>query len=494
MSPPPEQILPNSDDSSSKDEISSGSESANSPLPATPEKRKSRWTKGGVAEEADDSTFSQDAPPPTSFTPPPGSDVVPRKILTPVHHFMAGSRRALWGDLANVTQPPRVYVDGRSIFREISSVTQLRRGDHCMTTLNMLRCLSPQVDYLVSLAGSLELLHCYHHFIMLDDVAVVDAYGVPRNKEGQIATIVEYSNTMPEFYEEVRVLSLNSWLHFPKHLIQQVCLGKAHCHRVPLADYGDMPHIFRIEERLSEEERERIVRDSERLLEDHPTYNMFWANCEHTTNMVSGAKKFTSPEVHFMFWSLFRYLLTLVGLAFLHFLTLRCYSRYCLQDFQWTLGAYYACTALPVLLQILVQFSRMAWNMVSCYLQNLISKDDLYHLLLKELCRAIFNGVLALGFLVWAPDFWHFKEGRLALSVAVVFAYYASDMVYALMAQVVTRLLMNNHGKYWLIGGSCLTREQELEVKAQALSEKTQALSKTGLGQKAPRRKAQKMA
>ncbi|CAE8633497.1 unnamed protein product [Polarella glacialis] len=149
MSPPPEQILPNSDDSSSKDEISSGSESANSPLPATPEKRKSRWTKGGVAEEADDSTFSQDAPPPTSFTPPPGSDVVPRKILTPVHHFMAGSRRALWGDLANVTQPPASQYD-------LAAATWWPKGVGGTVTINYEKDSTTYEDLKATLIDSLN--------------------------------------------------------------------------------------------------------------------------------------------------------------------------------------------------------------------------------------------------------------------------------------------------------------------------------------------------
>ena len=57
------------------------------------------------------------------------------------------------------------------------------------------------------------------------------------------------------------------------------------------------------QERLSEEQRERIVRDAEKLIENPRAYNIFWANCEHTTNLVSGKQQFTSPEVHFFIWT-----------------------------------------------------------------------------------------------------------------------------------------------------------------------------------------------
>jgi len=335
-----------------------------------------------------------------------------------------------------------------------------------MITLNVLRCLSPSVDYMVSLMGSLELFHLYHHFTILEDVAFVDECGVPRTKEGEIATIMEYSNTIPEFYEEVRVKSFGSWTSFPSVLVKQL-LQKAQCHRVPLADYGDMPHIFRMEEKLSEEERERIVADAERLLANAPKYNIIWANCEHTTNMVSSKQQFTSPEVHFFIWSVCRYILTILGLAFLHFVTMKCYSRYCLQYPFWALGAYYTCTAMPVLAQIIVQYGRLAWTVMSSYWQNVISRNDLYHLLIKELCRAIFNGAMAFGFLLWAPDMLQFAGGRypVSISIAIVFAYLASDTIYALLAQVVTRLIMARHGHWWLHGGSDLKWEEELLSK-----------------------------
>ncbi|CAE7196336.1 unnamed protein product, partial [Symbiodinium pilosum] len=319
-----------------------------------------------------------------------------------------------------------------------------------MITLNVLRCLSPWVDYLVSLMGSLELFHLYHHFVILDDVDHVDEFGVPRTQEDHIVDIMEYSNTVECFIEEVRVKTFGAWLSLPRVLVQ-TALNKARCHRVPLADYGDMPHIFRMEEKLSNEQRERIVRDAVNLIENQINYNILWANCEHTTNLVSGKQQYTSPEVHFFIWSVVRYVLTLLGLASLHVVTMRCYSRYCLHYPVWALAAYYTCTALPVLAQIVVQFGRMAHTVATSWRKSLISRSDVYHLVVKELCRALFNGALAFGFLVWAPDFLKLADGRypLQISIGIVFAYLGSDAVFALLAQVATRILVQTKGHFW---------------------------------------------
>jgi len=428
-----------------------------------------------MANTEEDELSKPGVPPPKTFEPPPGSKVKPRKILSPIHHYLARSRKPFWAsDDLVATRPPRIYVDQKSVFREIASVTQLRQGDHCMITLNVLRCLSPWVDYLVSLMGSLELFHLYHHFVILDDVSHVDEFGVPRTKQDEIVNIMEYSNTMEGFVEEVRVKTFGAWLSLPK-VILQTLLNKAHCHKVPLADYGDMPHIFRMEEKLSSDDRERIVRDAEQLIDKQIHYNIFWANCEHTTNLVSGKQEYTSPEVHFFIWSVVRYILTLLGLATLHVVTMRCYSKYCLQYPVWALAAYYVCTALPVLAQILVQFGRMAHTVAMSWRESLISRSDVYHLLVKELCRAIFNGAMAFGFLVWAPDILKFADGRypVQISIAIVFAYLASDAVFALLAQIVTRILVQTKGHFWLIGGGDHTWEEEQLIKANAVAHKS---------------------
>jgi len=144
-----------------------------------------KWAKGSCH-------FFSGVPPMTSFDAPPGSNVMPREIPTPVHHFINGSRKAHWRQQA--TLPPRIYVDQLTIIREVSHVTDLRRGDHCMITLNILRCVSPTLDYFVSLLGSLEMFNLYHHFIIMDDVVSVDKNGVPLTADGKIATILEFQH------------------------------------------------------------------------------------------------------------------------------------------------------------------------------------------------------------------------------------------------------------------------------------------------------------
>jgi len=155
--------------------------------------------------------------------------------------------------------------------------------------------------------------------------------------------------------------------------------------------------------------------------------------------------------------------------------TMRCYSKYCLQYPVWALAAYYVCTALPVLAQILVQFGRMAHTVAMSWRESLISRSDVYHLLVKELCRAIFNGAMAFGFLVWAPDILKFADGRypVQISIAIVFAYLASDAVFALLAQIVTRILVQTKGHFWLIGGGDHTWEEEQLIKANAVAHKS---------------------
>jgi len=343
-----------------------------------------------------------------------------------------------------------------------------------MITLNILRCVSPTLDYFVSLLGSLEMFNLYHHFIIMDDVVSVDKNGVPLTADGKIATILEYSNTLPEFWEEARVHSLGSWIMFPISACK-LLLRKAKCHRVALADYGDMPHIFRVEEKLSDEDRSRIVSDAEKLLIDHPRYNILLANCDHTTNMVSGKRQFTSPEVHFMLWNVMRYSLTLIGLVLLHVLLVGCYKKACIEHPMWALCAYYTFTAVPVMLQSLISYGRMAWTLRCNYIENMLSRDDLYHLLLKELFRVIVVGGFAVCVMTLMPFILRQSGGTLytiSMSFVMVFAYMGSDIVFSLLAQLSVRLLLRCFGRFWLHGGSPLTREEEQKLKANSAAKK----------------------
>jgi len=187
-----------------------------------------RWTVGS------NSVAFSGLPPVTFFEAPLGSNVIPKQIFTPVHHFANGIRKANWRQEAKL--PPRVYVDQLTIIREVSHVTDLRHGDHCLITLNCLRCVNPKIDYFVSLLGSLEIVNWYHHFIIMDDVVSVDTNGLPLTHDGKLATICEYANTLPEILEEVRVASRGSWTLIPLQAFKSF-MWKAKCRRGALADY-----------------------------------------------------------------------------------------------------------------------------------------------------------------------------------------------------------------------------------------------------------------
>jgi hypothetical protein len=96
-----------------------------------------------------------------------------------------------------VESMPMLYMDGKTIIREVFDLSSMRRGDHCLIALNLFQSMSKHLDALVSLLGSWELISLYHHFIVMDDVCSVDLNGVPLRADGRPVTIGEFSNTVP---------------------------------------------------------------------------------------------------------------------------------------------------------------------------------------------------------------------------------------------------------------------------------------------------------
>jgi hypothetical protein len=366
---------------------------------------------------------------------------------------------------ATVLWHPRVYIDHQTIIREVSDKTQLRKGDHCLTTLNIFRCVHPQLDYFVSLLGAFELFHYYSHFVVLDDVDHVDNNGIPRTKGSDIVTIFDHSHTLMETYEECRGLSQASLWRFPMIAGRFLAVRSNRPNRKSLAEYGDMPHLFRVEEHLTDDDRERIVEEAERVLEDHyalfPEENFRVSNCDASVRKG----EVLSASVTYLLWNMFRLGLAFVGLAFLHFMIVKCYSHYCLISPVWALVTYYTFTIMPVALQAGIQFSKLARNVSRSYLANLLSRDDLYHLLLKELCRSFFGGGLAVFVFYHAPAVARRSSYPAIVSLAAAFAYMFSDMLYCFLAQGVSRFLVLTVGRFWLIGGGPLSYEQEKDRK-----------------------------
>jgi hypothetical protein len=389
-------------------------------------------------------------------------------VWIPVDDFAAGKRRTKWAGskIKKVPVPPRLYVDNRTIIREVGHIGELRRGDHCLIPVNMIRGLSPTIDTLYSWMGSLECVYFYHHFIMVDDVDRLDDQGIPRSREGNMAEIIEYGNTFREAVEEVRVTSNGRWLRFPgcafKFLTQ-----KCKMHRLPLADYGDNPHIYTVVETRTTEDRERIVKDAMDMVAHPKRYHFLFNNCEHVTELAANGK-FTSPEVHFLLWNGLRLMLYVVGLFFLNFIAGCCFSKYCVTYPLRALVAYHVCTSIPVVLQALITYVLVARSLSQHYKRKLLEDDDFWHLMGKELARAVVSGggaTLAISFMPITVSesryFWTF-------CAICAFAYLASDLIYNLFCHAVMRLvLIPVWGKVWLINLSGSRRSASGRTKAE---------------------------
>ena len=88
-----------------------------------------------------------------------------------------------------------LYVDKQTIIHQVFEVDgtfpALRRGDHCMTPLNLAQGVSAILDKIVDTVAGLEVTPYYHHFVVLDDVADLAA--------GEEAHVAEYTNTPDDF-------------------------------------------------------------------------------------------------------------------------------------------------------------------------------------------------------------------------------------------------------------------------------------------------------
>lgn len=139
----------------------------------------------------------------------------------------------------------------------------------------------------------------------------------------------------------------------------------------------------------------------------------------------------------------------------------------------WALVAYHAFTVAPVALQAGVQFSRSTRSISRSYFGSLLSRDDLYHLLLKESFRSFLGGGLAVYALSQAPDIARHWNYPVMLSIGIVFAYMFSDMLYCFVAQCVSRLLVIMLGRFWFIGGGSLSYKQEQNRENKGIGKKT---------------------
>jgi len=380
-------------------------------------------------------------------------------VWTCTDEFVHQRRKCSWAQQAKgrfaAAMPPRLFVDYTTLISEVPALHELRRGDHGLIAINVVRCLSPALDRLVSFAGSVELTYVYHHFTMMDDVCYVDDFGVPRTHTGNPAEILEYSNTIPEIWEEVRQGVSGAWYQLP--LVMARCMfDKAHCHRVALADYGDSPNLYVVCEHLDEARRQRVYANALRLEANAEKYNMWTNNCEHTANLIH-KEQFTSPNVHFLLGACFRTLLCFLSFFFLDLIAVSCDSGICLPVPAWVTAAFLALAALPMGVQAATRFVKAVKSFNRHRAESLINHNDYWHLLAKELARMVVSGGGAVTLASAMPKvvlYTRYRYFTLACMVCT-FAYVVIDMLFNLLAHSTMRLVfLPLFGKVWLIEGS----------------------------------------
>lgn len=382
---------------------------------------------------------------------------------TPTDDFVSQKRKTRWGQQSQqpnqaLVAPPRVYLDHTTLIREVYDVTALRRGDHCLTSLNPMRIVSPTLDYLISILGSMELSYFFHHFIIVDDVDHIDEQGVPRTADGKLVDIVEYSNTPSEAFAEINILSggnifQGNVLRIPG-VIWRFMFNKASCHRAALADYGDTQHIYKVVEQPTAEQRERVVTKALELTTQYQPYNIMLNNCEHAAmHMRTGEKR--SYNVELGLWCCFRLILCCVGLIFLNSIASVCHERLCLNYPLGALFAYHFFTSVPTGLQVVITYAKLHKSIWRQYLEGLIDRDDCYHLLAKELARVIVVGGLTILTISLMPRMINDTSCFYMACFLCVYAYWTSDLIYNFLAQCVMRfILLPRFGRVWLIGNT----------------------------------------
>jgi len=377
---------------------------------------------------------------------------------TPTDDFVDLRRKSSWcrdGSSAKAL-PPRVYIDNKTLIREVQDLSKLKRGDHCVIALNVLRATTPLGDWAISWLGSCELIYLYHHFIVLDDVEHIDDAGVPRTADGQMAMIVEWGNTIPEAAAEVLSTSAGRLCRLPMTMLKFLFFGKAKFSKHPLADYGDTPHIYLVLAKQTPEERERIVAEALRMeSQEQRRYHVIFNNCEHACHKIRYGHHH-SAQISFLCWTAFRLLLGLVGLMALKMnqdwaeFADTCYSTLCLNHRGWGTAAYHIFTSVPVALQAMISYILLMRSVLCQRQQSLISRHECCHLLGKELGRAIVVGSWTVLAICLTPNM---VSNFLLRLVICSFAYIVSDMVYNCFAHAFMRLvLLPAYGRVWLLG------------------------------------------
>eukprot|EP00747_Dinoflagellata_sp_TGD_P210708 gnl/TRDRNA2_/TRDRNA2_83972_c0_seq1.p1 gnl/TRDRNA2_/TRDRNA2_83972_c0~~gnl/TRDRNA2_/TRDRNA2_83972_c0_seq1.p1 ORF type:complete len:514 (+),score=72.42 gnl/TRDRNA2_/TRDRNA2_83972_c0_seq1:29-1543(+) len=413
-------------------------------------------SKSSSAEAATESESTRSG----SFSPSSGTDSPPASPLDrcgsgwggawlPADDFAQRRRKTKWVSPRSAV-PPRLYLDHCTLIREATDVCTLRRGDHCLIAINLVPHLSTTIDYIISLLGSLELCWFYHHFLIIDDVDYVDEGGVPRTKIGRPVEVVEYGNTIPEVLQELRLSSGGHLLGMPRALLNMFAAGAmTKARKLPLSDYGDTRHFYVVVEHLTPDERETIANKAVRFLAQPEKYNLISNNCEHIANEIKKGRP-SSPQVTFAVVNISRLVVCCIGLFFLNMPGITCYSSYCTRYPFWAMAAYHLFTSAPVGLEAVIQCILIIHNVSRQHLQATIDRHDYVHLVLKELGRAFFTGLISIAAISKMPSMICDTQYCATASVICIWAYMASDLLFNVSAHAVMRLvLLPLYGRVW---------------------------------------------
>lgn len=362
-------------------------------------------------------------------------------IWMPTDDFKNGLRTACFKSKArSVPLPPRMYVDGKTIIREVNDMQALRKGDHCLVGMKTVRCLSPYVDRLFSWLCSYELHNLYHHFMLVDDVATVDSQGIPRTTTGSMVRVLEYTSTIPESLEMVCASNKGGGcLQVPGACVRML-LDKGQCKLVPMVEYGDMPNIFIVmEESPTMEERDRMVENAHKLAEHNEPYHMLLNNCEHCIFQARKGQHL-SLEVH------------LVVRCCLFFFA-RCLGVLCLVlaiEQKAPLSAYHVLAAGSICVHAMQLFWKIAQSVQQQLASNIVDYPDACHLIVKELARLITGLAVALTCMSAGMNAAATGQGLQFACTLTLFGPFGADMVFNFLVSSAVRLfLLPIFGRVW---------------------------------------------
>mmetsp|Transcript_29965 Transcript_29965/g.87651 ORF Transcript_29965/g.87651 Transcript_29965/m.87651 type:complete len:397 (+) Transcript_29965:224-1414(+) len=321
----------------------------------------------------------------------------------------------------------------------------LKQGDHCLVSFPhaFLRGISPTLDALCAALTSWDAqpIPSFHHFIVLDDVALVTAEG-PLAADGSPVRIAEYSDTI---VGGARRLLADGWR--PRALAANmlaIAAAPATFHLLPLRAY--LPSYPRLggllvvqRQRTAQQRRATCSAALSLVASTHqPTYNFFFANCEHAAFSVDASlPRWVSPQVPYLLWGLFRYGLQAIGVLCLwalatlppHLATLRVLAE----------AGYHVFATTTLAFTIQAQCVRSAVNLTARRAE--LGLEAYNYLIVKEVVRACATGIVCVGGSALAPGVLR-RTGRLDGACALAWlSYGVANLTFNVALQLVQALL-----------------------------------------------------